>query len=370
MAHRQTYLAAPDPIPTLEEAYWKVMTTLTEVEDFVIQCKAVDHVTHELRREAGVLHRTLTNETFYMDALWRSEGNVAKFNNAKTWIEMIAQETILTLASVDTVMAIPGSLPRRRQTETHKNLHATQVDTVTPDVVRRTTISTTQAPHDKLRGHFPMPASPSRPHPTSYMRKQSQSTSPATSAKVDTRPRQEARGTFRDSRSLPRLMDIHIPLVSTYPPVPTRQDQPHRRAPKLGKRKPPQSSENQPPAKKLAGTPGNTLTQTRQLELVTVKQEPASTGSVARKGKSHKDALALPDIKPDIAALHDDSENFMTRVTKGSRRIMIEDHSTPCVGDKEPRPNARAARALSMSQATTTQTSTRHDNRAGQHQDS
>ena len=166
-----------------------------------------------------------------MDALWRSEGNITKFNNAKTWIKMIAQETILTLASVDTVMAIPGSLPRRRQTETHKNLHATQVDTVTPDVVRQTTISTTQAPHDKLRGHFPMPASPSRPHPTSYMRKQSQPTSPATSAKVDTRPRQEARGTFRDSRSLPRLMDIHIPLVSTYPPVPTRQDQ-HRRAPK------------------------------------------------------------------------------------------------------------------------------------------
>ena len=47
MAHQQTNLAAPDPILTLEEAYWKVMTTLTEVEDFVIQCKAIRYVTRE-----------------------------------------------------------------------------------------------------------------------------------------------------------------------------------------------------------------------------------------------------------------------------------------------------------------------------------
>ena len=215
-----------------------------------MQCKAIDHITHKQRREAGILHRTLTNETFYMDALWRSEGNVAKFNNARTWIEMIAQETILTLASVDAVMAIPGSLPRQRQTETHKNLHAKhpQVDTVTPDVVKRTTISTIQALRGNLCGHSPTPALPSRPPPTSSMRTPSQPTSPATSAKVDTRPRQEARGTFRDSCSLPRLMDIHIPLVSTCPPVPMRRDQPNPRAPPMGKRKTPPRKWQEHPA--------------------------------------------------------------------------------------------------------------------------
>ena len=60
----------------------------------------------------------------------------------------------------------------------------------------------------------------------------------------------------------------------------------------------------------------------------------------------------------------------MTRVVKGSKRIMIEDYSTPHAGDKETRPKTRATKAPSVSQAMTTQTPTRHDNRDGQHQGS
>ena len=52
MAHRQTYLARPDPILTLEEAYWRVMSTLTEVDDFIFTRTAAGFITHHQQFKA------------------------------------------------------------------------------------------------------------------------------------------------------------------------------------------------------------------------------------------------------------------------------------------------------------------------------
>ena len=38
MAHRQKYLAGGYPVITLEEAYWKVMSTITKVDDLTYIC--------------------------------------------------------------------------------------------------------------------------------------------------------------------------------------------------------------------------------------------------------------------------------------------------------------------------------------------
>ena len=69
MAHRQTYLAEPDPILTLEEAYWQVMSTLTEVDDFIHTCAAAGFVTCDQLFQAEDLHRTLSGQTEYLDLM-------------------------------------------------------------------------------------------------------------------------------------------------------------------------------------------------------------------------------------------------------------------------------------------------------------
>ena len=83
MAQSANDLRTPDPILTLEEASWKVMATLTEVEDFVTQCKAVGYVTRNQRCEADVLSHTLTKQIVYLNLIWSSEPNEAKFHNAR-----------------------------------------------------------------------------------------------------------------------------------------------------------------------------------------------------------------------------------------------------------------------------------------------
>ena len=283
MAHQQTTFADPDPILTLEEAYWKVMATLTEVEDFVTQCKAVGYVTRSQRCEADVLSHTLTNQIVYLNLIWSSEPNEAKFHNAREWVEIIAEEAEVMLTSVSAVMATPGTILRQRQTETHGDLSTRypQVANVTLDVVNRTTIYENGAPHDTTCGNHSPPAQSGRIPPTGSLRTPKTTTSQAIHNRVDTRPRNEKRGTPKGNCSLPHLMDVRTPLVSTHPPTPKRRDDHQLQMPQTGKRKLRPSTEIQPPAKKkhlntrvMAEKPGGVPKKTHQLELLPIKKNP------------------------------------------------------------------------------------------------
>ena len=119
MAHRQNYLAGPDPILTLEEAYWRVMLTLTEIDDFIFTHTAAGFITRDQRFKAEDLYRTLTDQNVYLDLMWRSEANNDKFCNTREWVQIITEETSMKLAAIQNVISLPGSFPRQRQTETH-----------------------------------------------------------------------------------------------------------------------------------------------------------------------------------------------------------------------------------------------------------
>ena len=120
----------------------------------------------------------------------------------------------------------------------------------------------------------------------------------------------------------------------------------------------------------MAGKPGSVLKQTHQLELVPIKQEPAPTDSITAGNEPHKDALALPDIKPDMATLHKGDCSFISRVAKGSKRILIEEYpttKTPSAGGKETKSYTQAIKVPSMLRAITTRTPTGPDDRNDRH---
>ena len=343
------------------------MTTLTEVEDFVVQCKATGYITRQQRREADDLHRTLTNHTVYLDTIWRSEANEAKFHNSREWVEIIVEETEITLASVNAVMANPGTIPRQRQTESHGDLYTRhpRVNKVTPDVVKRTTIYN-GAPHGTTCGTHSPPTRSERIPPTGSSRTPQTTTSQTIHNKVDTRPRNEKRGTPKGDCSLPHLMDVNTPLVSTNTWTPKRRDDHQLRMSRTGKRKLQPSTETQPPAKKkhlsarvTGGKPGGAPEKTHQPELLPIKQEPAPTDTLTAGNKPHMDALAPPDIKPDIRAPHagGDEVSFLSCVVKGSRRMLIDDleTKTPRAGGKE-KLHTQNINVPSTSRATTTRT--------------
>ena len=78
------------------------------------------------------------------------------------------------------------------------------------------------------------------------------------------------------------------------PPAPKRWDDHHPRAPQKGKRKPLSPLEAQPPAKMkhlnavaMARKPRSVLKQTRQLELVPIKKEPAPIDSIVPLSPLH-----------------------------------------------------------------------------------
>ena len=105
----QTNLAGPGPILTLEEAYWRVMSKITEVEDFLHRHTTVGSITYGQRIKAGELHRTLTNQTMYLQLVWRSEPDEATFYNTRDWVEIIEEETATKLEAINDILNLKTS---------------------------------------------------------------------------------------------------------------------------------------------------------------------------------------------------------------------------------------------------------------------
>ena len=119
MAHRQTYLAGPNPTQILEEAYYSIMSTLSEIDDFIFTRSAAGFITRDQQFQAEDLHRTLTDQNVRLNLTWRAEVNTDKYCNTREWVQIIAEETLMKLAAIKTVVSLPGSFPRDDQTETH-----------------------------------------------------------------------------------------------------------------------------------------------------------------------------------------------------------------------------------------------------------
>ena len=118
MAHRQTYLASPNPTQILEEAYWSIMSTLSEIDDFIFTRSAAGFITRDQQFQAEDLHRTLTDQNVRLNLTWRAEVNTDKYCNTREWVQIIAEETSMKLVAMKTIISLPGSFPRHRQTET------------------------------------------------------------------------------------------------------------------------------------------------------------------------------------------------------------------------------------------------------------
>ena len=167
------------------------MSTLTKVDDFIHTCPAAGFVTCDQRFQAEDLHRTLSDQTEYLDLMWCSEADEVKFHNTREWVEIITEETAITLAAIQKVMSSPGTIPRQRQTETqgHRTLKTPgtiprqrQTETLghqiignlTTDTVKQTTIYNNRNPHKYANQNHRFPVKTGQLHPTNHTRNPTQ----------------------------------------------------------------------------------------------------------------------------------------------------------------------------------------------------
>ena len=112
MAHRQKYLAGKQPAITLEEAYWEVMSTITKVNDLTYTCTEAGITTLHQRREAENLRHILVDQNTRLYEIWRKESNVEKLYNTRELVQIIDEEVIEKLTALkDTIISLPGTTP-------------------------------------------------------------------------------------------------------------------------------------------------------------------------------------------------------------------------------------------------------------------
>ena len=115
MAHRQKYLAGGYPVITLEEAYWKVMSTITKVNDLTRTCTEDGITTLKQRLEAENLRHILVDQNTRLYDIWRNEKNVEKLYNTRELVQIIDEEVVEKLATLkNTIISLPGTTPNPR----------------------------------------------------------------------------------------------------------------------------------------------------------------------------------------------------------------------------------------------------------------
>ena len=155
MAHRQKYLAGENPALTLEEAYWRVISTITEVDDLTYVCTTTGFTTPNQRLEADNLHRMLVDQNIYLRDVWRNEANIEKLYNTRELIQIIDEDVLAKLEAMkDAIVSLPGSAPcprlpspppmrsstRQRREETLENHYTGERSNV--DKIKRTMVYT------------------------------------------------------------------------------------------------------------------------------------------------------------------------------------------------------------------------------------
>jgi hypothetical protein len=169
----------------------------------------------------------------YLDLTWRSEANKDKFYNTREWVQIIAEETAITLAAVQKVVSLPGTIPQQHQTDTHgqrtlpppgsiprqrqtETFGHQAIGNTTTNTVKRTIVYENGHTHKYANQHHSLPAKTGQLHPTNCTRNRTPHNDRTARDKVSRKPHSDTRG---GGHSILRLMDIHIPLIPPAPPV-------------------------------------------------------------------------------------------------------------------------------------------------------
>lgn len=94
-------MAQSADVLTLEEAHWRVMSKITEVETFLQQHTTVGGLHQSQRARAGELHRTLARQSSILRILWHAEPNEARYHNMREWINVIEDEVETKLRAME-----------------------------------------------------------------------------------------------------------------------------------------------------------------------------------------------------------------------------------------------------------------------------
>ena len=267
--------------------------------------------------QAEDLHRTLSGNTEYLDLMWRSKANEAKFHNTREWVEIIAEETAIKLAAVKKVLSSPGSIPRHRQTETHgqwtfkspgsiprqrqTETHGHQTfGNLTTDTVKRTIIYYNRYSHKYANKHHHFLATAGQLYPTNHTRNPTPHNDQTACNRIDWRPQKDTRTASGGNQSIPRLMGIHIPLATPHLPV-TYNKQRYKNRPGMAqpRKKSLQHMTETPPTAKRRRLNGRTRggkkdkVSTPYQVSTPVKTEPTSTSVTDTKVKPKMDAMVL-----------------------------------------------------------------------------
>ena len=300
MAHRQKYLAGERPEITLEEAYWKVMSTITKVNDLTYTCTEAGITTLHQRLEAEDLRHILVEQNTRLYEIWRKEDNVEKLYNTRELVQIIDEEVIEKLAALkDTIISLPGTTPNSRPSHLPPLKHSRQYwqeelgnhytsEHSTADEIKRTMVYAYQHYNNPDGAH--RDKNPSRPRnndrPTAYKKSD----------------------TYRHDKTTPSRKRGHRTVSDSEPDLKTQRPHSH--------------------ADERQTTPN-------------VTQIAPKTG----KNTANMDAMIPPDIKPivqtnipldvkpDIRPAKGDSKcsnigkgDFIARVAKHSKQILIDDY--------------------------------------------
>ena len=327
MVHRQKYLAGGNPALTMEEAYLRVMLTITRVDDLTYECTDARFTTTNQRLEADNLHRTLVDQNTCLNFIWRNEADIDKLYNTRELVQIIDEEILAKLATMkDVIISFPGttprpltppfsgSLPRQHQ---RKTLGSYRLDEHSgTNNVKRTMVYSNDHMHkyaDQQHSHLDDTRS-------GHLKEISHDRPPSSNRIAEGNAHREPRDTPTNNHTMQKLMDIDIPSASPSP-SPKQPDVHREQYPRTmlsRKRSLQVTADTEPnPKERRVHNHGNR----RQ-----AVPSPTLTPSKDRKNTSDMDAMipldVKSDIKPDIKNLkctNTEEENFITRVVKRSK---------------------------------------------------
>ena len=117
MAHRQTNLAGPKPIPTLEDAYELIMDKFTSIIHFIQRHMTVGHLLEDPLEEARELRNKMDRQVLLFDCLWQSKPDEARVEDLREWVAIVKNNAKTKLKALELIMLLQEK--RQHGVKTH-----------------------------------------------------------------------------------------------------------------------------------------------------------------------------------------------------------------------------------------------------------